>query len=560
MTELGRAGWAGGELAGIGAVPESGLTRLAGTAIPLLVVIDQADVRPEVARAVAERLAESGRQVPARILLLARESGEWWQRLTASSPAFADARAYRLGLLDEDAGGRHEAFSAAVNDLAARLGRVPGYRETDWPAVVRTVSPPGTLDDGDRPASALAAQLMALSALLGRGPRPLAPGSAPHDQVGEASPEDTLLAQEQGYWEQSAARFGLRLNPHTLRRAVATAVMFGAESRQEALETLARVEGLHDARYDERETAAQWIRELYPAPAALYWGSLQPDRIAEHLVATVLQESPDLLGRSLPEAAPGQQRRALLVFIRCEAPYKQRWFTLSGLLGTHRAEIAASVIAVAVSAEDPRPLPEALLTFLQQQPDLTRDQLAGLSAAIPRPSRWLRHVAVQLTGRIVDLSQDRSELAAALSDWSGDLAAMGQASDAQRAAGRAVNICNELVRPQGRLRKHGPPPETLDLQQRVLRTFADRMDDLGLPGVTIGPLRDAVAISRGLAAADPAYRLSYASATEQLSRFLNRSGDCEGGLEASRQAADLYGHFADGEQKSARARPGPCRR
>jgi tetratricopeptide (TPR) repeat protein len=542
VADLCRDGWAGGELPSADAMPESSKGLLADTRIPLLVVIDQAEARPEVARSVAERLGGRDQQAPTRILLLARESGEWWQRLIASSPAFADAREYRLGPLDNDADSRREAFSVAVHDLAAYLGRVPGYREADWPTIARTVSPPDDLA-GARFESALAVQLTALTALLERRAGPPAQGP-------ETSPEDTLLAQEQEYWQQSAARFGLGLNPHTLERAVATAVLYGAESKGEALETLARVDGLHDARYDERESAAQWIRELYPAASKSYWGSLQPDRIAEHLVATVLQDSPDLLDRSLPGATSGQQQRALLIFCRCEAPYKQRWFTLIRLLGSHWKEIATSLIDVAVRAEDPRPLPEALLEFIKERPDLTRDQLAELSGAIPRPSRWLQQATVLLSERIAEQSQDPAELAEALNNLSGDLAAVGRTSDAQRAAGRAVQICNQLVMPKGKLRKHGPPLEMLDLQQRVLQTFADRLVDIGVTGSAIVPVRQSITISRELAAADPKYQLSYANSVSHLSQILTRM-DSQGGLEAARQAADLYGQLADGEQKSA---------
>lgn len=87
----------------------------------------------------------------------------------------------------------------------------------------------------------------------------------------------------------------------------------GAATEDDAIATLTRVPGLNGRSQDERLGVASWVAELYSARASRYWGSLQPDRIGEHLVGGVTADWPDLVAAVLDGATPDQRYQALTV-------------------------------------------------------------------------------------------------------------------------------------------------------------------------------------------------------------------------------------------------------
>lgn len=100
-----------------------------------------------------------------------------------------------------------------------------------------------------------------------------------------------------------------------LRYLVAAATLCGAASDDEALGLLSRIRGFRDQSEGMRLRAARWLRDLYPPPTDLathtkrrggrlpYWGPLQPDLLAEHLVATTVDPLPGFLTELLEYAS-----------------------------------------------------------------------------------------------------------------------------------------------------------------------------------------------------------------------------------------------------------------
>ncbi|MBO8191087.1 hypothetical protein ITI46_05170 [Streptomyces oryzae] len=286
------------------------------TSSPFFLVVDYAETLPHLIRRLIEHQRTTRHRV--RLLLISRAEGEWKTQPLGAGP---DTRAILRTaptlalkpLLPSRAGptAHAVAFTAAARDLAKLLGHVAGLPQTDWRALAETVRPPKVPSHGHaRSHSVLETQMAALVALLESGPAPV--GRSPDQPV-----EELLLDHETRYWEGIAASPMFRLDDlraTTLRRAVAGAVLFGATTRTEALTLTRNVPGLPPTRATD---VAEWLRTLYPPPPGHYWGSLHPDRVAEHHAVSHLADPDDgTLTALWPDATDDQRLRAVLVLSR----------------------------------------------------------------------------------------------------------------------------------------------------------------------------------------------------------------------------------------------------
>jgi hypothetical protein len=315
------------------------LSTLAGTAAPVLLVVDYAETRaPQLGRLLAT-IWDASDIAPVRLLLLARTAGEWWTRLRLDYPdPLATATVTSLAALHTSSEDRAAAWQSAVEAFAGRLPDLD--RGTDWRELVGAVArPPDLLSD--KYGSPLTLQVAALTALLQAGAHPIA---EPDDR----SREDVLLDHERRYWHRSATERHLGYQPSTLEQAVAAATLLGASTEPEAAATLGHVPSLQDQPVDARLAVARWIAELYPPPHGRYWGALQPDPLAEHLIGEVVRScAPDLLDSLLPNATGDQQVQGLLLLLR----------------STSRSEHSHSLAALTrVLTDNPDALREAAVT------------------------------------------------------------------------------------------------------------------------------------------------------------------------------------------------------
>ncbi|MGI5162153.1 hypothetical protein [Microbispora sp. CA-102843] len=279
---------------------------------PRQVVIDYADTRPETVRNVVLAALTRDTTTPVRVMLLARSAGDWWRRLREQDPqlemALHGALTEDLAPLEDSLTGRQAAFTEALSDLAAALEGM------GWPHIpVAAVHPPDLRASRFAGAgAALTLQMTALAGLLGEDPGPDRPV------------EEVILGHERRYWKRTATEHRVDLSDVTLERAVAVAALCGAHEEQDADAVLAHVRGLGDQSEDMRLRAARWVRDLYPPPSTgpqqavpassgSYWGSLQPDRLAEHLIARVVTERPALLADLLTATSADQDHQALTV-------------------------------------------------------------------------------------------------------------------------------------------------------------------------------------------------------------------------------------------------------
>ncbi|WP_413752080.1 tetratricopeptide repeat protein [Streptomyces sp. R-74717] len=249
--------------------------------------------------------------------------------------------------------------------------------------------------------------------------------------------------------------------------ALTAALLTGAATRPQAFDTLALAPGLRDTPEDTRLRLATWIHDLYPPDAPqVYWGSVHPDRLAEHHLARALTHHPELLDAVLPHITHDRALHALTVLTRALAlplptgPLGER---LQDLITAHPATLALPAITIAPQAQTPEPLLEALQPVCSS-PGLMDDLRDQLYAAIPDQTRRLADHALtpadRRVGQYAGAQDSRAwrrklgqrgdttlsqNLARALNNLSNRLAELGRWDEALAASMRAVEIREELA-------------------------------------------------------------------------------------------------------------------
>ncbi|MFG2284062.1 tetratricopeptide repeat protein [Streptomyces asoensis] len=491
------------------------------TSLPLLLVVDYAETRPRLLRRLLTHLHRSRHRV--RVLLLARSDGQW---RTGSLQAVANVR----DLLEEApviplapliptsqaAHDRHDAFYRAAHDLSLLLPLLPNLPAHEWTSLAGALRPPADLHD-HRYDNVLTLQMTALVGLLQHGPRPVdaAPGTPP---------ERTLLKHEDRFWEASAnsPAYKLDLPAPTLAAAVAVAALCGAATKDEALRVITTLPGLPA---HQTAPAAAWLASLYPADGDRYWGSLQPDRIAEYHASHTLTEGDILLPALLGAATPGQQAQLITVLARAAIAH----------YNTGRTTVSEQVLHTLDVALDTTPL--------------TYQSVRTAADALPYPSRVIAPLALRLTivlahtHRQLAVGNPASEgdLARSLSNLGVRLAEAGRRGEALTAAEEAVEIYRRLA--AGNPAAHEP-----DLAAS-LSNLGVQLAAAGRRGEALTAAEEAVEIRRRLAAGNQAaYEPDLARSLSNLGVRLAEAGRRGEALTAEQEAVEIYRRLAAGNQ------------
>ncbi|MFH9239985.1 tetratricopeptide repeat protein [Streptomyces anulatus] len=483
------------------------------TALPLLLVVDYAETRPRLLRRLITHLHRSRSRV--RLLLLARSDGLWRTGSLQALPAVRDlleaASVTPLSPLNpsgQPVMDRLNAFRQAAHDLALLLPLVPSLASCDWAALAAAVRPPAEMSDPGHN-NALTLQMAALTTVLQHGPDAVA--SAPG-----SSPERILLQHEDRFWETSATSptYKLRLPTPALGAAVAIVALCGASTKSESLQVIG---SLPELSADQALPAVSWLASLYPAIGDRYWGSLQPDRLAEYHASLMVTRGDIDLPALLAAAAPGQQAQIVTVLARAAVAH----------YNAGRAGDSEDVL---------RSLDMALNTVT-----LTHQAVQAATDALPGPSRITSPLALRLTAALVltlqhiareDPAAGESDLAGALSNLAIQLAEAGRREEALAADLRAASIRHRLAREQG-------AAESADLAT-TLSNLSVRLSEVGRREESLTAIDEAVTIYRTLAATDAA---SYASALATLlsnqGLRLSEAGRRAQGLAAAEEAVEL---------------------
>ncbi|WP_305633695.1 tetratricopeptide repeat protein [Streptomyces sp. TLI_105] len=566
---LGRHGWVTGHLrsdltddpAPDGAPPD--FTTL-NTALPLLLVVDYAETRPRLLRRLVTHLHRSRHRV--RLLLLARSDGEWRTGSLQAIPAVRDlleeAPLTPLAPLiptSQPTRVRHSAYHRAAGDLARLLPLVPTLSAHDWPSLAAELRPPADLHD-HRYDNVLTLQMTALVDLLQHGPRPVdaAPGTPP---------ERTLLKHEDRFWEASAKApaHRLDLDASTLGAAVAVAALCGAATREEAVQVITTLPGLPGHR---AAAAASWLAALYPADGDRYWGSLQPDRVAEYHASRVLEDDAIPLPALLAAGSSTQQAQSITVLARAAVAHSNTGRTTSGDRVLHTLGTALDTTPISYEAAEsalialPYPSLATAPLALQLSAGLTQ---INRELAAGDPTEYEPYLALHLsafgirllqTGRraeALDAEQEAVEilrrltaadpaayepnLARSLSQLGNVLSEMGRRAKALDAEQEAVEIYRRLV-------AANPTAYEPDLAIS-LTNLGNRLSEMGRQAEALDTEQEAVEILHRLTAADlAAHEPNLATSLTNLGNRLSEMGRYVEALGPGEQAVEIYRRLA----------------
>ncbi|MBY8873210.1 tetratricopeptide repeat protein [Micromonospora sp. PLK6-60] len=244
--------------------------RLRRGAAGLLVVVDYADRWPvnDLRSLVTD--SRLHRQVPVRMLLLARSAGYWWQaqRYWLSRLGIA-VDEHELTALAADDAARKRLFRTAVDRFAALIPRSRAGTARRWDLT--------GLADG----TALTVELAALVAVVASREAGTTPAATVEDMYGY------LLDREVEHWRQLFVGGAVTSPPEQLDRAVFAATLAGPVS-YEAGELILGMPGVGAGPVDAPTLRTDHARCYPPRSDASALEPLQPDRLGESYLALAL--------------------------------------------------------------------------------------------------------------------------------------------------------------------------------------------------------------------------------------------------------------------------------
>ncbi|EFL32652.1 tetratricopeptide repeat family protein [Streptomyces viridochromogenes DSM 40736] len=595
-----------------GQAPIGDLAELRDAAVPLLVIIDYAETRPEQLTALLDVLLRHPTATPLKLLLLARTRGDWWtsaRRARRQSQELLDTAAV-TELEPLDTVDRATAYAQAVQALSRALHQVRGQRLRKWERVAEGLSgPPESRLNAPGMDVALTLHMTVLADLLDAADRPV---RARARETDDAPVEERLLDHEIRYWENESERRGAKLPWETLSQALAAAFLCGADDDCQADDLLRRVPPLAGADA-EREHVSALIAGLYPPGEGRHWGTLQPDRLAEYFVGRQL-----LTRRRLPKALLGtgtppgdrsagalteaQRVQMLTVYTRAAAHPAHHGLLdgpLTDLCVSRHDVLTQAAIDVATRVERPEPLVGAL-ERIAQECAATPGELGPLAERLPRPTHTLAPLALNVTERLVGIHraqaehdpEHRAELALALRRLTGRLGDMGRRREAYEAAAEAVRLYKRLAEEDpaafrahhatslrnlsvmlsklGRRKKAlkraakavrilrasaaSDAGDPKDLLAHGLEAVATAEAELGRPQEALTSIAEAVGIRRGLVEEHgDEFRPSLAAALNDHATWLKECGRVEEALTASEEAVGVYRSLAERRPDAYRA-------
>jgi tetratricopeptide (TPR) repeat protein/glycosyltransferase involved in cell wall biosynthesis len=540
---------------------------------PLLIIIDYAETRQIVLLDLIKAILQTPGSQPVRLLLLARDDGEWWDNLLSKDShcelllgGYATS-ASRLSPLYGAEQERHQAYEIALNTFAQTLG----------------VAAPGGVPklEGEHFSRPLYLQMAALLALHG-------------ERLTTAEGlTRALLNHERRYWRGLLAHFGWAEPEREAQRLLAlTTLAGGFATPKEAKPYWNSASGGHLSGSN-FSALFRALRPLYPGKQGLQ--AVRPDLLGEALVSQALlqDESATLLDAVLSNSARPIHRYALTVLARISGKRPDLQETLVEALVRHFPRCYESIVEVA--KETTGHLPELAEIAFNRLKTATKSQVAGLlkrqmeeesvqlaelnylvmkyleekscqklSKKVGSIGYTEAHagdlgdlaVALHRTGRAKDavssalkglehykfLSQNNRQrfepgYARSLSNYAGYLSKIGRSEEALEQAQQALEIRQRLARQN----PEGFEPD----YARSLSNYANQLSEVGRSEESLEHDEQAIKIHQQLVQKSPdRFEPNYAMSLSTYANHLSELGRSEEALEHDEKAIKIHQRLA----------------
>jgi tetratricopeptide (TPR) repeat protein len=474
-----------------------------------LVLVDDAETRADIPEVVTA-VANGGRPLGVRVILMAREFGQWWTDLLARlSPAEQEILTAGRTLMG---GG---SISAAPASRALVLRQAAGNSAAKGRAVTTLASA-----DPMSPTILLrqAALVVALSTRVG--------------QLGPAEVRSALrdlFEEPDGYWWRTSAEvLAPGQPPPALRSALAAAAVLGTDGLADAATVLRRVPALAAGAADRLARLAVWWHGLYV-------------RMGEHATAVPrlpawladrLPDGTDSTGVSWTVAALNAERRSTSTLARLAISAHRDVWPSPAFVQSDASDASHVRTELRHAVGNEAPVDEAL-AWLTQELELGPYDLEALGEAISYPTRSLTRTAIVLARRLLDAAVAEEERASLTLGLGARYSEVGRWEEAGEFTEQATDSFRKLAE--------------LD-RDRYLPDLAAAMSNLGSCLAQLGRrdealtvTYEAVALHRELIQVDrDRYLPALARALTNLSACLSRAGRRPAALGAAGQAVAIY--------------------
>jgi|CXWL01.1.fsa_nt_gi glycosyltransferase involved in cell wall biosynthesis len=306
--------------------------------LPLLIVIDYAETLQIPMLSLIKAMLQNQSTQPVRLLLLARDSGEWWKNLPGKNKECesflmneATSKPHCLPELYLGIQERQQAYKAALKAFSETL-QVPA------PKVIPELS-------GEHFSIPLYLQMAALLALHGERPT-TAPGLT-----------KALLYHERRYWRRALINSALPEPEQYAEQLLALTTLAGNFLTTREAQIYWNRASKHTINAADFNHLFHTLKPLYPGNQGLQ--AVRPDLLGETLVAEALRryESTDLLGSVLSNNASKTIRHhALNVIARVSEQFSDLNESLVEALTQHYAHCCFEIFTIATGTSNNLPI------------------------------------------------------------------------------------------------------------------------------------------------------------------------------------------------------------
>jgi glycosyltransferase involved in cell wall biosynthesis len=492
---------------------------------PLLIVIDYAETRQIAFLALLKASLQTPLKQPVRMLLLARDAGEWWDNLPSRDSqceallsGYATTGPFRLPPLYTAEPDRRAAYNKALDAFAQALGG-------SAPAIV----PDLFGEHFERP---LYVQMAALLALYGERPT-TAQGLT-----------KALLNHERRYWLGLLAQFNWLEPERRAEQLLALTTLAGGFATPNAAEPYwnkAKGNVLSPADF---KSLFRALATLYPGAQGLQ--ALRPDLLGEALVAqALLRPGADTLLDSvlINTATQPIRRNALTVLARLSTHRTDLEETLVDAISRHFRHCCLDIVAV--SSETTSRLPTLAESAFARMSSVDKSQVAGILAPqFAEESVQLAELSCLVSAYLAEKSREKLEnkprnlermadYASALVSYSIALFRTGRS---QEALSRALETIELFHRLNLRDQKRFEPDYATSLSN-----YAHYLRDVGQNKEALDYGHQALEIRRRLAEKNPdRFEPDYATSLNNYANHLRDVGQNKEALLHAQQALEIH--------------------